>query len=45
MFEASDLSKIGTKSALLGKIYEIAVNATKQVSATISGGDYINYDD
>lgn len=37
-FVAKVTSNNGIRSLLLGKMYEIAVKATKQVSATISGG-------
>jgi hypothetical protein len=43
MFMLRTLSKKGTRSALLGKAYDIAVKATKQVSPIISGFDYKNF--
>jgi len=37
MFLARTYSKRGTRSDLLGRMYDIAVKATKQVSPMISG--------
>ena len=42
-FVANVTSNKGIRSLLLGKIYEMAVKATKHVSATISGSNYKNF--